>query len=140
MKRFTKEKMQQVEQLISYVTLMGLTGEDLVSIGGKMTRDSKRDIIKANMEIVRSFNCLKIGGDAHTQSRFKLKTPAGNYNIEQPGWYHHEWVIHSLKTKVKKTVAVDPRDYDLPRHLDYQNRARCALLLHIAAGKIPLNF
>ena len=139
MKRFSKEKMQQVEQFIAYATLMGLTGEDLVSIGGKLTRDSKRDIIKANMEIVRSFECLKIGGDWNISSRFKLKTPAGNYNIHNDQWSYHEWTIHSLKTKAKKTVVADPYNYDLPK-VDYQTRARYALLLHIAAGKIPLNF
>lgn len=139
LKRFAEEKQDQIEQLISYANLLGLSGADLVSIGGKMTRDSKRDIVKTNMEIVRGFECLKIGGDWNISSRFKLKMPEGNYNIHNGGWSFNEWTIHSLKTKAKKTVVSYPDNYDLPR-VNYQIKSRYALLLDIAAGKIKLDF
>ena len=46
-KRFPEEKQDQVRQLVSFATLMGLTGKDLVSIGGKLDR------IRAATERVR---------------------------------------------------------------------------------------
>jgi|688.fasta_scaffold1574741_1 hypothetical protein len=46
-KRFSSEKQEQIRQLVSYTTLLGLSGKDLISIGGRLERISsakERDI------------------------------------------------------------------------------------------------
>ena len=138
MKRFTAEKMVQIEQLMSYATLMGLTGEDLVSIGGKMARAKTKIAAQANMEIVRGYICHTIGRDSHPNDRWKLKFPHGSYNIESDGWSYDRFIITSLKTKQRVTVAVNT-DYPLPR-VGYKVKGRYCFLLDLAAGRIQLNF
>lgn len=137
--RFSADKQDLIEQFVEYAQLMGLSGKDLMAIGGKLERDSKKEIKKANMAIVKSFECLTIGADAKWQldDRFKLKTTTGAYNFQYLNW--GRWEIVSLKTKVKQSHRADPYDYDLPR-IEHQTRSRYALLLDIAAGKLQLNF
>lgn len=139
LRRFPKEKQEQVEQLVVYAQLMGLSGDDLVAIGGKLARQEASERKIGNMKIIESFDCLPIGGDTrdHLDSRFKLKTAGGSYNFTNGGWSN--WHILSLRTKVKKTVYVMPLNYDLPK-VHYLTRERYSLLLGIAEGKIVLDF
>ena len=137
--RFDKSKQDQIEQLIEYAQLLGLSGRDLVAIGGKLDREQAKIRKHANMEIVRGFDCITIGADTKYEldKRFKLKTVSGAYNFEDDGW--SRWEITSLKTKVKRSWRVDSYEYDLPR-TDYRTRQRYALLLDIANGRLQLNF
>ena len=99
--RFTSDKQDLIEQFVEYAQLMGLSGRDLVAIGGKLDRESKKEVKKANMAIVKGFDCLTIGNDSqwHMDIRFKLKTPNGAYNFEIDPYSVD---ITSLKTKVKQ--------------------------------------
>lgn len=139
--RFSDEKMIQVEQLIAYATLLGLSGEDLVSIGGKISREQSKAKKINNMEIVKSFECLPIGRDRITENsvRFKLKTTAGSYNFENMDHWN-QWEIFSLKTKTRKMHSTGMWEYELPKTSSYQTRSRYALLLDIANGRLQLNF
>ena len=138
--RFSQARQDQVEQLISYAELLGLSGRDLVAIGGKMDRERAKVRKAANMEIVRSFDCLPIGRDTINEHsiRFKLKTGAGAYNFDNvDGW--NMWTVTSLKTKATKNHYVDMYEYELPK-IHYRVRGRYAMLLDIASGKFLLNF
>lgn len=137
--RFSKDKQEQLEQFVAYAQLMGLSGRDLVAIGGKIDREQAKQRKIANMEIVRGFECLPIGADDKYQLdiRFKLKTVAGAYNFDDDGW--NRWEVTSLKTKVQRVHHVDTYDYDLPK-TNYRTRSRYAMLLDIAAGKFKLDF
>ena len=138
--RFSEARQDQVEQLIAYAELLGLSGRDLVAIGGKMDRERAKVRKAANMEIVRSFECLPIGRDILSEHsiRFKLKTAAGAYNFENvDGW--NMWTVTSLKTKATKTYYVDMYEYELPK-THYRVRSRYAVLLDIASGRLQLNF
>lgn len=137
--RFSKDKQEQLEQFVAYAQLMGLSGRDLVAIGGKIEREQAKQRKLANMEVIRSFECLPIGADTphDLDRRFKLKTTAGAYNFEDDGW--SRWEVTSLKTKAKKTHHVDVYDYDLPK-TDWRTRQRYAVLLDIANGQLQLNF
>lgn len=137
--RFSADKQDLIEQFVEYAQLMGLSGRDLMAIGGKLDRESKKEIKKANMAIVKGFDCLTIGNDARWQMdiRFKLKTPNGAYNFEI-GPYSVE--IVSLKTKVKQRHSIDPWEYELPRVSEWRTRSRYTILLDIAAGQIKLDF
>ena len=138
--RFSEARQDQVDQLIAYAELLGMSGTDLVAIGGKMERERAKARKVANMEVVRSFECLPIGRDQINDHsiRFKLKTVHGAYNFENvDGWNY--WEVVSLRTKAKQTHRVDLYAYDLPK-AHYHTRSRYTLLLDIAAGKLPLNF
>ena len=143
--RFSEEKMIQIEQLISYATLLGLSGRDIVAIGGKMDRQRSSVERKANMEIVKSFKCLPIGGDSGSQSsldeRFKLKTINGAYNFKSAdNW--RTWQIVGLKSKKTIYYSTKSDEYELPRaaYGGYLTRSRYAVLLDIATGKLLLDF
>ena len=139
--RFGESKQLQIEQLVAYAELLGLSGSDLVAIGGKIEREKAKAQKIANMEIIRSFECLPIGRDVINEmsDRFKLKTINGSYNFyNQDGWGF--WEVLSLKTKVRKTYHVDMFGHELPKVKGYRVKSRYALLLDIAAGKIQLNF
>lgn len=146
-RRFPKEKQDQVRGLVEYATLMGLTGKDLVSIGGKLDRikDSQERI--RNMEIVKSFDCLPIGDDAKRgkgnheyllDTRFKLKTVNGSYNFHSSSY--SGWTITSAATKQRKHHNPGYGDHALPRSLGWERHSRYSMLLDIASGKLLLNF
>jgi hypothetical protein len=137
--RFPAEKHEQIEQLIVFAKLMGLSGRDLVAIGGKIDREDRKALVQSNMHLVNTFQCLTIGFDSvhNLDSRFKLKTGRGAYNFHSIGW--NSWLITSLKTKIKQTYTVDVYSYDLPR-IDFRTKCRYAILLDIAQGKLVLNF
>jgi hypothetical protein len=139
LKRFSDDKKEQLEQFVAYAQLMGLSGRDLVAIGGKIEREQAKQKKIANMEIVRSFDCLPIGSDTiyNLDERFKLKTLHGAYNFEDDGW--NRWEVVSLKTKVKRSHYADSYEYDLPK-TNYRTRSRYAMLLEIAAGRFKLDF
>ena len=140
-KRFPADKQEQVRGLVSYAQLMGLSGKDLVSIGGKLDRLKDAQERKRNMEIVNSFDCLPIGSDdksdRNRDNRFKIKTIHGAYNFEST-WGDH-WKVTSLKTKATISHRVGSYDYALGK-VTWARRSRYALLLDIASGKLALNF
>jgi len=139
LKRFSEEKRTQVDQLIAYAQLMGLSGSDLVSIGGKMVRDAKRVRKKANVEIIKGFECLPIGRDRKwaVNDRFKLKTTNSAYNFEFNG---DGFRIKSLRTNAICNYRVnDPYEYELPS-VSWAMRYRYTMLLHIAEGRFKLDF
>ena len=58
--RFDPQKQDLIEQFVEYAQLMGLSGRDLVAIGGKLDRESKKEVKIANMAIIKGFDCLTI--------------------------------------------------------------------------------
>lgn len=144
-KRFPEEKQDQIRQLVGYATLMGLTGKDLVSIGGKLDRIKAARERASNLEIIKGFNCLPIGIDSKRRSqldscldeRFKLKTANGTYNFQ---YNYSSWQITSLSTKIQYSHRVDGYQYELGSSINWGRRSRYAVLLDIATGKLVLNF
>ena len=139
--RFSDVKQAQVDQLVAYAQLLGLTGRDLVAIGGKLDRDQKRERKKTNKAIIESFECLHIGNDIknlhNLNNRFKINTASGTYKFERGGFATYR--ITSMKTRVVIGHSPQYFNYDLPR-TDYRTQQRYAMLLEIADGKFPLNF
>lgn len=136
-KRFPAEKQDQVRGLVNYATLMGLTGKDLISIGGKLDRLNLAQKIKHNKDIVAGFKLHTIRGTrgiAHDMdSCFRIKTVDGSYRFDA---YGSAWRIHSSKTNARKTH--DPNDYELGRWNRRHYRYR--MLLDIHYGIFQLNF
>lgn len=137
--RFPADKQDQIEQLIAYAQLMGLTGADLVSIGGKMQREQIKARKEANMKLINEFQCLKIGRDdsIDLNNRFKLKTADGMYSLTAGRW--SVWTVVNTKTQAKHTHTANYYEYDLPK-TSHRTRIRYAMLMDIALGKFRLDF
>lgn len=136
-KRFPAEKQDQVRGLVNYATLMGLTGKDLVSIGGKLDRIKVSRERVRNRELVQTVKIEPIHKDSASRmlERFKIKTAHGSYNFESQ---YNSWKITSLKTKVSKTHTPDWHDFGV--RASWQKRTQQSMLLDIATGTFQLNF
>lgn len=143
LKRFPKEKQEQIRQFVAYAQMCGLSGKDIRSIGDKLDRDRKAEERRANMETIKEFECLNIGVDAKRSDkkhllndRFKLKTARGAYNFV---YDYYGFRITSLTTKKSIVYRTDPWKYELPQK-DYSALTRYATLLDIVNGKLKLDF
>lgn len=52
-RRFSPEKQDQIRQLIAYITLLGLTGKDLISIGGRLERLTRSREVRQNRTLAQ---------------------------------------------------------------------------------------
>ena len=139
LKRFSDAKYAQVEQLISYSQLLGLTGADLVSIGGRMQREAKQARKLQNMRIIEGFVCLPVGRKGHTiDQRFKIDGPNNHYRFENRG--SDIWHVINIKTRKVKTHYPNPWDKELPRAKQWSTMVRYAMLLDVASGMFKLDF
>lgn len=137
-RRFPAEKQEQVRGLVNYAMLMGLSGKDLISIGGKLDRLKQSAERRRNKEIVESFALLPMDKGQPLQSdKFKIKGATSTYTFKANG--SSRWDVSSSATKVTKRHEVNHWEYELGK-LHYQHRSRHALLLDIAAGKFNLDF
>lgn len=144
-KRFPKEKQDQVRGLVEYATLMGLSGRDLVSIGGKLDRIKASQEKARNLEIVKSVKILPIGDDKRYKgssledsldNRFKIKTTTGSYNFSCS---YSKWTVKSTKTGITQHHSPDNYSYELG-NTHWSRRSRYAMILDIANGLFQLNF
>lgn len=136
LKRFDPEKREQLEGFLQWVQLMGLTGKDLVSLGGHIDRMQAREVSIRNREIVDNMGCQPIGKSQDMIDRWKLVTPRGTYWFEENGW-NSRVSITSLKTKIKKTFNIS--DYELGR-MHWRKHLRYRAMLDVHSGKILLDF
>jgi hypothetical protein len=56
--RFSEDKQLQIRQLITYMTLLDLSPQDLISIGNKLLRDQNKDIIAKNKALAQPLQRL----------------------------------------------------------------------------------
>jgi hypothetical protein len=68
-RRFSADKQEQIRQLVAYTALMGLTGKDLVSIGGKLDRIQRRKELEANLAIGLSYDCVIAGANKKDKTK-----------------------------------------------------------------------
>ena len=84
-RRFSEDKQPQVRQLVGWARLLGLTGRDLISIGGKLDRATAQQELRRNKEIalgmwhrVKRISVWHIEyHDPDSSSRYEIK--AGQY-------------------------------------------------------------
>lgn len=139
--RFPKEKQDQIRQLVSYVTLMGLDGKDLVSIGGKLDRLKVKNEIMRNRAVVDNMlnekKIVTVGKDKDMRQRWAYVTPTGRYYFEDTDWRFV--TIRSAKTGKVQTVPV-PSWYNFGRYRVGNNRELANIMLCVYNGEIQLNF
>ncbi len=141
--RFPKEKHEQVRQIMGYIEMCGLTGRDLVSIGGWIDRQALRERYQHARsrvgDYVKSGVIRPIGRDSESQivNRFKFRTTNGDYNFMSKG-FSATWNVTSQATKTMHTVRSTTRDW--PSHLNWARRDFYDLVLDISDGKVILNW
>jgi hypothetical protein len=141
-RRFPAEKQDQVRQLVGYAMLMGLSGKDLVSIGGKLDRLKAAQERKARIGIIEEMmaKCTPIGKDRNTwkntrdPSRFNYVDSSGRkWKFEDVGYYG---------ARVTSDTGVSQR-FRLNNHYDVGRQGRYYMkqvLMHIYEGDFQLNF
>ena len=135
LKRFDKEKHDQLEQLIAWSQMMGLSGRDLVSLGGHIDRAQQAAEAKSNRTLAETIKFDPVGGDTEMSNKWSYLTPDGRYTFQDLRW--GQVTVVSNKTKVRKNFRTEM--YQLGRmHWGKRDRLQCAL--NIINGQIVLDF
>jgi hypothetical protein len=135
LKRFDPNKHQQLEEFIAWVRMMGLTGRDLISLGGQMDRMDVRDQALQNRAIVEGMQLDPVGSDRSVNDRWTIKTINGRYRFDVD---YHSVYITSYKTK-KRHVWHCSNDYELGK-MHWRKRTKYEVMLDWHHGKLLLNF
>ena len=135
LKRFDKDKHEQLEQLIAWCTLMGLEGRDLVSLGGHLDRAKKSAEAKTNLTLAETIQFDTVGNDSDMTSRWSYKNLNGRYTFQDSSW--QRVVVTSNATKVRKTFNLEY--YEIGRS-HWRKRLRLQCALNMIHGKIVLDF
>ena len=139
LKRFDKAKHEQLEGLLQWCQLMGLSGRDLVSLGGHIDRLQVRSEIEQNRRIVESIHLDKVGKDIRPEERWTIKTASGRYLFElEYGDYRDAVYVTSYKTKLKKKFRLYTH-YNLGK-MHWRKRKKYEVLLEYHHGRILLDF
>jgi hypothetical protein len=101
-KRFSKEKQEQIRQLVAYTTLMGLTGKDLVSIGGKLERMKEAEERKRRLAIVRTYPVIE--NYDNSQIAFDVIVNNINYRIIIGRSYYYSVEVKIVNKKTSKSL------------------------------------
>ena len=135
LKRFDKAKHDQLEGLLEWCQLMGLTGKDLVSLGGHIERSQQAAEAKSNRTLAETITFDTVGGDTEMSNKWSYLTPDGRYTFQDARW--GQITVVSNKTKVRKSFRTEM--YQLGRmHWGKRDRLQCAL--NIINGRIVLDF
>ena len=137
LKRFDKDKHDQLEQLIAWSQMMGLSGTDLVSLGGHIARSEARQKALSNRSAVDALGCEPIGKDSRIHDRWKFKSNGSTYWFEGDGCEHVR--ITNTSTKTRKLYAVDTWKCEVGK-LHWRRRFFYAVMLSVIDHTILLNF
>ena len=138
LKRFDPAKHDQLEGLLQWCELMGLTGKDLVSLGGHIDRMQSKNLIQQNRSMADNIPIEKVGKDQNTNKRWIVNTPTGKYRFEI---FDHRWDfirVISYKTQIKKQFALHDK-WEIG-NVYRGRRAKYLALLNYHFGYIELNF
>lgn len=135
LKRFDKTKHEQLEGLLQWCTLMGLTGKDLVSLGGHIDRAQAAAEAKSNRTLAETITFDPVGADMSMSNKWSYNTPNGRYTFQDTSW--GRVAVTSNKTKVRRNARIEM--YQLGR-LHWQKRDRLNCALNIIHGRIVLDF
>lgn len=131
-RRFPDEKQEQVRQLVSWSRLLGLTGRDLVSIGGKLDRYEKQQELRRNKEIAKSM-WHRVTMSYH--GRFQYTDPeSGRAWLIEARW-DSGWMQITV-SRGTKTVKAKLRDYHCGTSADAWIRQ---VLVNIHYGDLKLD-
>ena len=136
-RRFNQEKQEQIRQLVSYTTLLGLTGNDLISIGGRLVRLEKSKEIKQNRSLAEEhyLRLQETWSDSRSYGRKFIYTTLSDskYIIESDYWFGVN-ITNNYNGKQKKLTM---KHYQTGSG---QKGLRYLIAVNIHHGHIDLNF
>ena len=146
LKRFPESKQEQIRQLMGYISLLGVSGKDLISIGGYIERSKKKEQAEHLRDIAMSYNPQHIRGDAQSRTnlcrRFKIEYQGRWYAFEMEHYRH--WKITSRQTGKRVTHSPAWHDWGAwTQRRGYTARLELNMydvLLDIHDGRLQLNF
>lgn len=139
LKRFDPTKHDQLQGLLEWCQLMGLSGKDLVSLGGHIARMQTREEIQTNLAIVAGLNIQCVGSDKKPETRCIVKTATGKYRLDFDGYGYNGLVtVTSYATKVKRGHRIN--QYELGGKLSWRRRTLYSALLDWHHGHLVLDF
>ena len=136
-RRFSPDKQDQIRQLVSYTTLLGLTGKDLISIGGRLERIEKTRVMRSNKAIAAPYmeqiEEMWSGGRNYSR-RFIYRLESGKeYQIETDHWLSIK--ITNLATKKEKKMTM--QHYEV----GFSQRSKMyTIALNVHDGHIKFDF
>ena len=135
LKRFDKAKHDQLEGLLQWCQLMGLTGKDLVSLGGHIDRAQRNEEAQKNRALAKTIKFDPVGADKEMHHKWSHKNLHGRYTFEGSSW--QRVYVTSNKTKVRKSFNLEL--YEVGR-VSWRERDRLQSALNMINGKIVLDF
>jgi hypothetical protein len=135
LKRFDPQKHEQLKGLLEWCALMGLSGKDLVSLGGHIDRAQAAAEAKSNRALAETIKFDVVGGDSDMSNKWSYLKPTGRYTFQDASW--HNIVVTSNSTKVRKRFNLE--HYEIGR-MGWQKRDRLQCALNLVHGKIVLDF
>jgi hypothetical protein len=93
LRRFHLHQQDQVGMLVSYATMLGFNGKDLISIGGKWERLKLKEISDQNLERIKSLECKDIPG-YDPEQQFLLHYNGNVYRFVFGNAYSTTWVVY----------------------------------------------
>ena len=146
LKRFPESKQEQIRQLMGYISLLGVSGKDLISIGGYIERSKKKEQAEHLRDIAMSYKPQHIRGDAPSRTnlcrRFKIEYQGQWYVFEMESYRH--WKITSRRTG--KRISYNPSWHEWgtwTQRRGYTARLELNMydvLLDVHDGRLQLNF
>jgi hypothetical protein len=143
--RFPETKHEQIKQLMGYIQLCGVTGKDLVSIGGYIDRERKKETSKNNLARIADLDIRAIGTDKKSstrwewwQHRWRVVTPNGDkYDFVDDAFYK----VYSHSTKISK-IAITSNHYsgDWPNTWRWNKITAHEMMMDVVDGRFLLNF
>jgi hypothetical protein len=143
LRRFPESKHEQIRQVMSYLQMCGLSGRDIVSIGGWIDRHAARERLAAAKERVQGYidqgTIRAIGRDdpGLIMDRFKYRGITGDYNFYMNDW-GRAYRIVSMKTK--QSIVHHVTDREWPGNLHWNTRDFYNMIMDIGDGRVQLNF
>jgi hypothetical protein len=145
--RFPESKHEQIKQLMGYIQLCGVTGRDLVSIGGYIDRERKKETAKYNLARIADLDIQLIGADKKNttrqewwQRRWRVVTSNGDkYDFINDTWHHYR--VYSHGTKITMTASpTNTYTGDWPNTWRWQKISAHEMMMDVADGRFLLNF
>ena len=136
-RRFPQEKQDSIRALVSYTTLMGLSGKDLISIGGRLDRLRAKREAERNRDIILGMDIRHVGKDQDLRTRWAYIDNGGTrYTFDDPDWYNVRIKNHATNTTSRVNV-LEHYDCKKVRSLKH-NRHLANIMLNVHFGQIKL--
>jgi hypothetical protein len=144
--RFPESKHEQIKQLMGYIQLCGVTGKDLVSIGGHIDRERKKITTKNNLARIADLDIQPVGTDKKStrwewwHQRWRVITPnSDKYDFIDDTWNNYR--VYSHTTKITKSVtASNHYAGGWPGTWRYNKIQAHEMMMDVADGRFLLNF